>query len=285
MKAYMMNGTIKEIDTSATVFDNQYITTDGDRIFDTEIKRIEDDIRLGDLYCCSKKQGTYEEVMKAIEEERSHINDCKNCFWYQAKGRVEEKCHSERTMEGDEQTIVQTTVYKYGCKWNSVVRSAKTCVHDICEKPRLFRDVNDCYFCNHPEGIPDQTEFIKFVIDNCDKYSIVSYWGNGEKLSYRTLHDDKTGNDFLDFSPFQHDKEFGSYRFYHSSYAKHFTLENARNKFYFIFDFKNMKYILIDGWHYRETNTFYVNHNPIANWDKFNAWFTEMVKDFIESQK
>lgn len=280
MKAYMMNGTIKEIDTSATVFDNQYITTDGDRIFDTEIKRIEDDIRLGDLYCCSKKQGTYEEVMKAIEEERSHINDCKNCFWYQAKGRVEDKCHTEHIVDGDEKTIVRTVVYKYGCKWDTSFRSEKTCVHDIDEKPQLFREVTKCFFCDHPEGVPDMTDFVKFMIDNHEKYGIMPYWSD-EPIS--------------ESKSFKYSKKFASYKFEKSAWSNYFNLSNARNHFKFIFDFDTKTFILCDGIGYEEVKRFETStydftrkksvSMPITGWDKFYKWFMTMVDDYLAGYK
>jgi hypothetical protein len=50
MKLVLNNGEIKEVDTTH-IFDNQYNTTDGKRIMDTEVKYIIDDIRLGEFYC------------------------------------------------------------------------------------------------------------------------------------------------------------------------------------------------------------------------------------------
>ena len=68
MKLVLTNGKIKEVDTSF-IFDNQYKTTDGERIYDTAVKYIIDDIRLGEFYCSSIKQGTYDEVAQAIAEK------------------------------------------------------------------------------------------------------------------------------------------------------------------------------------------------------------------------
>jgi hypothetical protein len=56
MKLVLNNGEIKEVDTTH-IFDNQYNTTDGKRVMDTEVKYIIGDIRLGEFYCSSVKQG------------------------------------------------------------------------------------------------------------------------------------------------------------------------------------------------------------------------------------
>jgi hypothetical protein len=277
MKAIMNDGTIEEIDTSF-MFDNQYNTIDGERIHDTDIKQIIDDVRLGEFYCCSKKQGTYEEVQKAIDEERSHIHDCKNCFWYGTVERVKEKCHKEKTVDGDEEIIVETTTYKKGCRY--VPQYSEKCVYDIKETPKLFRDVQDCFFCKHPEGIPNMTDFIHFMIDNHEKYGIVPYWLEDE-LSYDTS--------------FKYNKTFGSYAFVKQYYSNYFELSNARHSFKFIYDFNNKKFILVDGIGYKEVKTFTTNEydyktqkgyeKTITNFDKFSKWFFAIVDDFIEATK
>jgi hypothetical protein len=277
MKAIMNDGTIEEIDTSF-MFDNQYNTIDGERIHDTDIKQIIDDVRLGEFYCCSKKQGTYEEVQKAIDEERSHIHDCKNCFWYGTVERVKEKCHKEKTVDGDEEIIVETTTYKKGCRY--VPQYSEKCVYDIKETPKLFRDVQDCFFCKHPEGIPNMTDFIHFMIDNHEKYGIVPYWLEDE-LSYDTS--------------FKYNKTFGSYAFVKQYYSNSFKLSNARHSFKFIYNFKDRKFILNDGIGYEEVKVFTTSEydcksqksyeKPITSFDKFSKWFSEMADDFIEATK
>ena len=73
MQLVLKTGEVKEVDTS-TVFNNQYNTTDSRRVFDKDVHRIIDDVRLGEFYCSSVKQGTYDEVAQAIAEERSKID-------------------------------------------------------------------------------------------------------------------------------------------------------------------------------------------------------------------
>lgn len=277
MKAIMNNGTIKEIDTSF-MFNNQYNTIDGERIHDTDIKQIIDDVRLGEFYCCSKKQGTYEEVQKAIDEERSHIHDCKNCFWYGTVERVKEKCHKEKTVDGDEETVVETTTYKKGCKY--IPQYSEKCVYDIEETPKLFREVAKCFFCDHPDGVPDMSDFVSFMVKNHEKYNIVSDWSD-EPIS--------------ESKSFKYNKKFASYKFEKSAWSNYFNLSNARNHFKFIFDFDTKTFILCDGIGYEEVKRFETStydftrkksvSMPITGWDKFYKWFMTMVDDYLAGYK
>lgn len=270
MKLLLHNGEIKEVDTSF-IFNNQYNTIEGKRIYDTEVKYIIDDIRLGEFYCCSKKQGTYEEVAEAIAEERSKINKCDECFWFNKYTTIKDECSTEKIREGNRETVIEKRVYDISCSHTKY----GGCVHDIEETPILFREKCFCFFCEYPEGISDMKPLKQFMIDNAEKYDIVPYWAN-EKLSIN--------------NSFMHDKRFGSYRFksyYHSNY---FELENARNHFKFYVDFTNKKFILCDGIGYevvKRLSESKYDHTqkksisqPIANYDKFATWFWQIVDDF-----
>lgn len=269
MKAIMYDGSIKEIDTK-TIFNDQYITTEGERIYDHNIIRIVDDVRLGEFYCCSVKQGTYEEVAAAIAEERKNINKCEDCWWYQRGNRIESECHKEIIKEKDKVTYHETTAYTRTCKYNRLYNEGK-CKYDIDEKPRLFREVNSCFFCEHPEGIPDMTEFVEFLINNSEKYGIVPRW-----------------SDTLMNHNFKHDKPFGSYRFEKASYARYFELSNAKNCYRFYINFKNKSFILDNGLGVKEVRRFSehraINNKytdaPICNWDKFANWIFPIIDDF-----
>ena len=270
MKLVLHNGEIKEVDTSF-MFDNQYNTTDGKRVHDTAVKYIIDDIRLGEFYCCSKKQGTYDEVALAIAEERSKINKCNDCWWFHERTRIEDECSKSEVREGNKEIITEKRVYEISCAHTKYGK----CVHDIEETPILFREKCFCFFCEYPEGITDMKPLKQFMIDNAEKYGIVPYWAN-DKLSIN--------------SSFMHDKRFGSYRFKSHYYSNYFELENARNHFKFYIDFANKKYILDDGIGYKVTR--YLNESkwdytrqksisqPIANYDKFATWFWQIVDDF-----
>ena len=281
MKLVLHNGEIKEVDTSH-IFDNQYTTTEGNRVYDTAVKYIIDDIRLGEFYCSSVKQGTYDEVAQAIAEERAKINKCNDCWWFHEHTRIKDECHrqSDEIIEGNKKTIItnEKTVYEVSCAYKP--KYGGKCVHDINETPILFREKCFCFFCEYPEGIPDMKPFKQFMIDNAKKYGIVPYWSN-DKLSIDTS--------------FRHDKTFGSYRFRAYCNCGYFELENARNRFKFYVDMINKKYILDDGIGYKvkrclsESKYDYTRHEsisqPIVNYDKFATWFWQIVDDYKEETK
>lgn len=276
MKLVLHNGEIKEVDTSF-IFDNQYDTTDGKRVYDTDVKYIIDDIRLGEFYCSSVKQGTYDEVAQAIAEKRAKINKCDDCFWFNKFTTVKDECSTEKTREGNREIIVEKRVYDISCSY--VSKYSDKCAHDIEERPILFREKHFCFFCEYPEGIPNMKPLRQFMIDNAEKYGIVPYWTN-EKLSIN--------------SSFTHNKQFGSYRFKAYWHNGYFELENARNQFKFYVDMVNKKYILTNSIGYNvkkylsESKYDYTRQKsisqPIVNYDKFATWFWQIVDDFMEAQ-
>lgn len=284
MKLVLHNGEIKEVDTS-TIFNNQYNTTDGERVYDTAVKYIVDDIRLGEFYCGGGKQGTYDEVVKAIAEEQSKINKCNECWWFHEHTRLKDECHreSKEIIDGNKKTIItnEKTVYELSCAHKQ--KYGDKCVHDIDDTPTLFREATQCFFCEYPQGIPDMKPLRQFMIDNADKYGIVTRWA-GDKLSIE--------------NSFMHKKQFGSYRFEASHWYRYFELENARNRFKFYVDIVGKKYILDDGIGYKIVNKL-TEHKceydyntkqhksydqPIVNYDKFATWFWQIVDDFKEAQ-
>ena len=276
MQLVLHSGKIKEVDTSF-IFGNQYNTTDGERVMDKDVKYIIDDIRLGDFYCCSKKQGTYEEVAQAIAEERSLINKCNECWWFHDRTRVEDECSKTKIKEGNKETVIEKRVYEISCAYKP---KHEKCVHDIDETPILFREKQFCFFCEYPNGIPDIKPFKQFMVDNAEKYGIVPRWGDG-KIS-------------VDHS-LKHEKLFGSYMFEIGIYHEWFELSNARNSFRFYVDFENKKFILVDSIGYKVRRylgeTRYVDmykkpiDQPIVNYDKFATWFWQMVDDYKEELK
>lgn len=284
MKLLLHNGEIKEVDTSF-IFNNQYNTTDGKRVHDTEVKFIIDDIRLGKFYCGGGKQGTYDEVAQAIAEERSKINKCSDCWWFHEHTLIKDESHRKReeVIDGNKKSVIinEKTVYEVSCAYKP--RYGDKCVHDIDETPALFREKTFCFFCEHPEGIPDMKPLKQFMIDNAEKYGIVPYWGD-RQLSIE--------------NSFTHEKKFGSYKFEASCLRDYFELENARNHFKFYVDFENKKFILCDGIGYNiadkltehkcEYNYKTKEHKsydePIKNYDKFATWLWQIVDDFMETE-
>lgn len=284
MKLVLKTGEIKDVDTSF-IHNNQYNTTDGKRVLDSEVKYIIDDIRLGEFYCSSVKQGTYDEVAKAIAEERAKINKCDGCYWFHEHTRIEDECSRQREerMDGGKKIIVENnkTVYKISCAY--MPNYHDKCVHDIDEKPVLFREKQDCFFCKYPQGVPDMRPLKEFMIANAEKYGIVPRWSQ-DKLSIENA--------------FQHNKRFGSYVFEAPYYSDGFELENARNRFIFYLDLENRKFILSDRIGY-EVASALTEHRceydheakahrsyeaPIKNYDKFAAWLWQIVDDFNVSK-
>ena len=279
MKLVLHNGEIKEVDTS-TIFNNQY-NADGERVYDTKVKYIIDDIRLGDFYCGGGKQGTYDEVAQAIADTRAKINKCDGCWWFNKHTRIEDECVNETIKEGNKLVRIEKRAYEISCSYVPDYRDK--CVHDIDDKPRLFREVANCFFCQYPQGIPDMKPLREFMIAHADEYGIVPRWSE-DKLSIENT--------------FQHKKKFGSYQFEASHWSKYFELENARHRFKFYVDCDNKKFILDDGIGYKVVDKF-TEHKceydyntkqhksydaPIKNYDKFATWFWQIVDDFNASK-
>ena len=268
MKLILLNGQIKDVNTNY-IFSNQYDTTDGRRIYDNEVKQIIDDIRLGEFYCCANKQGTYDEVAQAIANERAQIHQCDNCWWFNKHTPIENECSRSVIEQNGKKIVREQRVYQISCAHEG------KCVHDIEEQPVLFREKHQCFFCEHPEGIPDMTLLKQFMIHNADKYDIVPYW-NGDTLS---IH-----------NTFKCNKQFGSYIFKADYHYKYFELYNARNRFDFYVDCVAKKFITIQYSSYRVTDKLYTeeyDHTtrssklvPICNYDKFAKWFWRIIDDF-----
>lgn len=278
MKLVLKTGEIKEVDTTF-MFANQYNTTDGIRMFDKDVHRIIDDIRLGEFYCSSVKQGTYDEVAQAIAEKRAKINKCEGCWWFHEHNLVGEESfrNREEIKEGNKSTVLVTEkrVYEISCAY--IPKYGTKCVNDIDEKPMLFREKKDCFFCKYPQGIPDMRSLKEFMVVNAEKYGIVPRWC------------DKA----LSADAFRHNTKFGSYEF--EAWYDKFVLENARNRFVFYVDLKNKKFIVEDGLGYKlrkylgedvyNHTTNKSSYMPIKNYDKFAAWLWQIVDDFNEQEE
>lgn len=284
MQLVLKTGEIKEVDTTH-IFNNQYNTTDGVRVMDNEVKYIIDDIRLGEFYCSRVKQGTYDEVAKAIAEERAKINKCEGCWWFHEYTRVDSECSRKREeiKDGNKKIIVENskTVYEVSCAY--VPKHGGKCVHDIDETHKLFREAQDCFFVKYPQGVPDMKPLKEFMITHADEYGIVPRWSE-DKLSIENT--------------FQRSKPFGSYKFEASHWYDCFELENARNRFKFYIDCDNKKFILDNGIGYKVVSTL-TEHKceydyntkqhksydqPIKNYDKFATWLWQIVDDFNASK-
>lgn len=190
MKALLKNFEWVDIDTTY-IFDNQYNTKTGKRIFDADIIRIEDDIRiLNPEICncgyCEKLFLTKEEYEKHIAEENNKARKrCKECWWHSVYRETESK-----------RTLLKTVFYPNGTEKNfyseeeMVSYTDKGCRHipeyKCCEHEEHslheMRDHKKDYFVRHPYGtIFEQMPTVK--IDNMFKSWVLIV--NLEDLSWK----------------------------------------------------------------------------------------------------
>jgi len=281
MIAIMRDGRELEIDTGF-LMDNQYNTVESNRIYDKEIHHIINDKRIG-LYCCSVKQGTYDEVLEAIKEHRSHIDCCLNCdgennqcFWYQTKEQlVNEKDKNVRVENGKKIVdIVSHEEYSMHCQHKDGYDGK--CVYDIDEKPKLFTEINDCFFVKYPNGVPDNSDFIQWLIDNHEETNIVPYWGDFTLQDAHTLkYNGKLGSYILEI------RKSGIY-------GTNFELSNSRDCVRFAYDFDNNKFIAFEGFSYKiqeRLNKRYRIKELVTCWDKFEKVWNNWVELYKKSKK
>lgn len=109
MYAILKTGERVEIDTTC-LFDNQYNTVGGERIFDREIKRIGDDVRpgLGKCRYCGAIVKRGEEEKHFREEEKK---TCEKCWWYANRLVKREYVpeHTETSVNENGETVTTTT--------------------------------------------------------------------------------------------------------------------------------------------------------------------------------
>lgn len=279
MIAVMRDGRELEINTNQ-MFNNQYNTIEGTRIFDTEILHIINDKRIG-LYCSSVKQGTYEEVLEAIKEHRSHIDCClncdgenKKCFWYQTKERIVNEQERKVRYENDREITdtISHVEYSMYCQYKDKYEGK--CVYDIDEEPKLFAEVNDCFFVKYPNGVPDNSDFIQWLIDNHEETNIVPYWGD---CTLQNTH-------ILKFNG-----KLGSYilKIQKSGICgTNFELSNSRDCVRFAYDFDNNKFITVEGFSYKIMNCLYKKYSTkelVTCWDKFEKIWNNWVEGYKAS--
>ena len=279
MIVVMRDGREVEIDTNQ-LFSNQYNTIEGTRIFDEDIHHIINDKRIG-LYCCSVKQGTYEEVLKAIEEHRSHIDCClncdgdnKKCFWYQIKDQIVNEKEQKVHYENDRQIIdiVSHVEYSMHCQYKN--KHSGKCVYDIDEEPKLFTEVNNCFFVKYPNGVPDNSHFIQWLIDNYKENKVIPYWSDS------TLEDSNS---------LKINVNFGSYqlRIYKINIrGTNFELSNSRDRVRFAYDFDNNKFIVYESYGYKVENRLHKRYSSkelVTCWDKFEKVWNKLIENYKAS--
>ena len=265
------DGKTVEIDTEF-LMNNQYNTVENTRIYDTDILRIINDKRIG-LYCCSKKQGTYEEVQEAVDRERAKIENCvgcdgSRCFWYQIDEKLVNDNHRQEKIENGKLIVDSTSHTEWSLKCKHKEDYNGKCVYDINEKPMLFTEKNYCFFVEYPEGLPDNSDFVKWLQTNHEKCNIVPYWGDMTLEDCSTLKANvKLGSYILEIrkNPIQ---------------GLHFEIANCRDCVRFAYDFKNKKFITTNGIGYKVSSHLYKRwkKDVITCWDKFSKLWNEWVE-------
>lgn len=155
MYAILKTGARVEIDTTC-LFDNQYNTVDGERIFDRDIKRIGDDIRsgLGKCKYCGAIVKRGEEEKHFREEEKK---TCENCFWYSNRCVKREYGpeHIEKTVNEKGETVTtktKTVIEKYEkyCSYSC------GCTKDEHRKMGIkWFTPENTFFLKYPNGFND----------------------------------------------------------------------------------------------------------------------------------
>lgn len=278
MIAVMRDGRELEIDTNF-MFNNQYNTVEKDRIYDLDIHHIINDKRIG-LYCCSIKQGTYEEVLEAIKEHRSHIDCCLNCdgennqcFWYQTKEQLVNEKDKKVYIKNGKKIVDTISHEEYSMYCRRKEDYDDKCVYDMDEEPKLFTEVQYCFFVEYPNGLPDNSDFVKWLRTNHEKCNIVPYWSSATLENCSTLKADvKLGSYTLEIlkSPI---------------HGLHFEIANCRDTVRFAYDFKNKKFITRNGSGYKASSYLYKGYNKgvITCWDKFKKLWDKWVELYENS--
>lgn len=257
MELVLKNGRRVEVDTKY-LFSNQYNGIDGKRYFDKDVAKIIDDARLGDYYISNYtgKRGSYEEVKKHIDEYRAKINKCDECSWYRTGKCLDS--HRQVKRDGNNETINEYYKYELVCGYKEGGFCSR-CAYDIEQEPVLLRDKDYCYFCEHPEGIPNNTDFIGYIKETLEMYGLsLNYWNTIIKYN----------------------KKFGSYNFeIHTDYDyPYFEFSNCRKTYRFYYNFKTDRFVLIEpnySLSYKE-----VSYIDAKNFDKFFKYFNGIVKDY-----
>ena len=167
MKALLKNGEWVEIDT-ACLFNNQYNTKDGKRIFDQDISRIVGDIRhgLGKCRYCGALVKKGEEEKHFSEQENK---GCEGCFWYQNRPISSksnppeiEKTTSENGETVTRKTVVTVSKYEKVCTYRDKYGE---CTHKECRRMGIeWFTPENTFFLKYPNGFSSIPEVDKLKI-------------------------------------------------------------------------------------------------------------------------
>lgn len=276
MRALLKTGQWVDIDTNC-LFDNQYNTTEAygnKRIFDGDIRKIEDDVRLGLGKC--KYCGA---IVKRGEEEKHFLEkeskSCDGCFWYRDKvvSKKEPVIEKEETIEdlpdGTQKRVCRklvttTEVFEKACTYGDNNYGNKTdCTNKECRKYGIkWFTPDNCYFLRYPNGTEDYT-----IGDWLKNSWNQKYTNNKSEYRLSSL----LGSYTLDLSLSVDEKTID-----------YFYLFNARNSYRFIYDIDTEMYVVYDGIHNSPTMRKHLlsmnQHSPKVN-EKVNYMLKRIMLD------
>lgn len=197
MKALLNNGEWTEIDTTY-LFNNQYNTKDGKRIFDGDIFRIDGDVRhgLGKCRYCGAMVKKGEEEKHFLEQENK---DCEGCFWYRNRLISSEsnppeikKTTNENGKTVTQETVVTVSKYEKVCTYRDKYGE---CTYKECRRRGIeWFTPENTFFLKYPNGfssIPeiDKLEIRGFVINdhtvNAEYFKKIGSYTLTALLSYK----------------------------------------------------------------------------------------------------
>lgn len=165
MKALLKDGkTWVEIET-ACLFNNQYNTADGKRIFDNDILEIEDDARrnMGKCRYCGAMVRKGEEEKHFTAREKA---GCAKCFW-QRERVTDRKVSTAAQITGDKRTTVKTTVetLEKVCSYNERGDCKSDCTLKECRAYGIeWFTPENTFFLKYPKGFSSIPEVDKLEI-------------------------------------------------------------------------------------------------------------------------
>ena len=162
MEAVLKNGTVEQIDTTY-LFNDQYNTVSGKRIFDGEILEIRGDVRYGLGKCryCGKmvRRGEEEEHYRQKESEKNP-EGCRKCFWF-SKGLVcgnSEVVSKSETRDDQNHIVVETVekhtkVYEEHCRYEDTDSAKAPCCKMECRIYGIeWFTPENTFFLRNPKG-------------------------------------------------------------------------------------------------------------------------------------
>lgn len=216
MKALLKDGkTWVEIDTTC-LFNNQYNTTDGKRIFDQDILAIRDDARhnMGKCRYCGAlvKRGEEE---KHFQEREAHT--CAGCFWQRERAKSKEVSTAVK-MDAGKRITVKTTVEELEkvCSYGETSGCKADCTFKECRQYGItWFTPENTFFLAFPDGFAP--------IEEIERFEKAGFIFDGDK--YNAHYKKKIGSYNLTACPHYEDGKPAGIRY--------FILSNCRRSFKF----------------------------------------------------